>query len=209
MERRVYEEITKPIIPGKYPTYLKGSCQDPNAGANQPEEVNPYEEFLIKQLKKKIESSKMILICHKMPCTNIRLREIKIDLNLKGMEFSMLNNNHMRTVIEGTELENLSLLLHTDNVLITSPEVNVKDAWNILRKAPELVILGGFCQDRLMSKNQLQEYTKLPPIEQLLGELVSCLNLVSGARTSALLNAHQQNLSTNLQQYHKQKSEES
>ena len=57
---------------------------------------NPYEQFLIRQLKNTVENSKTILICHRQPCSSIRLREVRIDLHLLNMRLHILNNTHMR-----------------------------------------------------------------------------------------------------------------
>lgn len=205
MERRVFEEVTAPILP-ETSSYLRNSCRDPKMQVI--EEENPYEQFLIRRFKKTIEDSKMIIICHLLPCSGVQMREIRIDFKLQGLQLHKLNNNHMGMTIEGTDKANLSYLLCGDNMIICSPEIKLKEAWTVLKKTSVLVPLGGYCHDRLFTKDQLQEFSKLPPIELLLGELVSCLNLAAGGRTSALLNSHQQTLSTNLQQYHKQKSEE-
>lgn len=53
---------------------------------------NPYEKFLEKMLKKLIDSSNMILICHAKPVSNFRLREIRSSLRLLGMRLSLVNN---------------------------------------------------------------------------------------------------------------------
>ena len=66
---------------------------------------------------------------------------------------------------------------------------------------------GGFLEDRLISKHDLQEIIRLPPIEQLHGELSGCLSLMGGGKTLSLLNSHQTNLSVNLGQYVKQSQE--
>lgn len=206
MERRVFEAVTKPILPEEIP-YMKFSCRDPKMA--QLEEENPYEQFLIRQLRKTVEHNKTILICHRQPCSSVRLREVKIDFKLKNIYLYILNNTHMREVIENTEKANLSYLLTGQNIMLTAEDVKLKEMWNILRKTPELIPLGGFVVDRLFTKNQLMAWSKLPALESQLGELVSILNLVGGGKTSSLLTSHQQTLSANLQQYHKQKSEES
>ena len=66
---------------------------------------------------------------------------------------------------------------------------------------------GGFLQDRLVSKHEMQEIVQLPAIEQLYGEFAGCLSLMGGGKTLSLLNSHQTNLSVNLGQYVKQKQE--
>ncbi|XP_053386675.1 uncharacterized protein LOC123538696 isoform X2 [Mercenaria mercenaria] len=206
MERRIFEAVTAPVIEKPMP-YLRFSCRDP--ATSQVKEENPYEQFLIRQLRKTVEQSEMIIICHRLPCSSVRLREIKIDLKLKDLYMHVLNNTHMGEIIKDTEKANLSYLLTGDSIMITSKDVKIKEVWNVLRKCSEIVPLGGYVKNRLITKQQIQELSKLPSIELQLGELVSILNLIGGARTSSLLSSHQQTLSATLQQYHKQESENS
>ncbi|KAL4217502.1 hypothetical protein ACF0H5_023951 [Mactra antiquata] len=208
MERRVFEHVTQAIYPDTIPV-LRGSCRDPFQSKNQLEEENPYETFLLKQMTKLVAESQLIVICHKLPHSNVRTNNIRVQLELKRFRLRPLNTGHFRQVIEGTEKENMKNLLHGECMIVTSPDTDIKSLWSILRKVPELIILGAYCDDRLLTRDQIVEISKMPSIDVLLGQLVACLNLAGGARTSSLLGSHQQTLSTNLEQYHKQLKEES
>lgn len=50
--------------------------------------------------------------------------------------------HYNRMLIKDTEKANLSYLLATDTIMITSPDIQLKEAWALLRKTPELVPLG-------------------------------------------------------------------
>ena len=68
-----------------------------------------------------------------------------------------------------------------------------------------LSFAGVVVENRLLSKRQLQELAKMPPIGALRAEL--CAILSSPAqRTAALLSSNQQALSANLAQYVKDQS---
>ena len=63
-----------------------------------------------------------------------------------------------------------------------------------------LIVSGGIIENRLLSKDELQDMATLPSIDQLLGQTVSLLGSAA-AKTHSLLNSHQQGLSRNLTQY--------
>ena len=69
-------------------------------------------------------------------------------------------------------------------------------------------VLAGFVDDRMLSREQIIQAAKLPPIDTLRGELLTILDS-SASDTSQLLTHHQQMLSMNLEQFIKDQSETS
>ncbi|KAH3748020.1 50S ribosomal protein L10-like [Dreissena polymorpha] len=217
VEQRVFKEITEPLYPDRQES-PRSSCNDKHLQSlrevqqSQDQAGNiqaRYEAFLLKQLRNLLETSGTILLCHQMPCTALRLNEIKVDLKLAGLKLSRVSNTQMRQLIKGTKLENLGNLLYSHTLMITSPKVVILEPMNILKKATELPLLGGFVGDRLVTKDMMIEYCNMPSLDQLLAELVASLNQVGGAKTLRLLSHHQEQLATNLQQYQSERSKSS
>ena len=61
-------------------------------------------------------------------------------------------------------------------------------------------------ENRILSKDELVHVASLPPLDQLLGQTVSLLGSAA-SKTHSLLSSHQQELSSNLQQYIKDQQE--
>ncbi|KAL5006124.1 hypothetical protein ScPMuIL_017282 [Solemya velum] len=77
----------------------------------------------------------------------------------------------------------------------------------ILRRTPELVVLGGLVEDRLLSRQDLQMMSKLPKLDIMRAHLVHTLNTAL-SNTNTLVMSHQKTLSSHLDQYIKGKQEE-
>jgi len=53
-----------------------------------------YEAFLLRQLKKRIDESKILLICPYLPTK--KFSNMKLTMKLAGFNLSLVNNRHMR-----------------------------------------------------------------------------------------------------------------
>lgn len=76
----------------------------------------------------------------------------------------------------------------------------MKSLLAILKKIPELHLIGGIVDDRLMSKTHIEEYSHLPDKEMLLGETCAILGQPA-SRLSKLLSSQQEQLVRILDSY--------
>ncbi|KPI98691.1 39S ribosomal protein L10, mitochondrial [Papilio xuthus] len=115
------------------------------------------------------------------------------------------NNMHLRVygkkivkmATTGTRYEVVNCLFNShQNIIFGHPE-SADKMFKILKKAPQLVVLAGIIEDRLMSKNELVEFSKLPNLDmarsQLCGVLQSAASCLVGQ-----LNQSQQTLVSQL-----------
>ena len=128
-------------------------------------------------------------------------------MELKGYNYSMANS-----ALPGSKWECLMHFWDTNvsafyQWIVFGKEANVNKLFKLEKKIPEMYLLGAIVEDRFMNKAQLQEYAKLPNIEQLRGELCSILQHPL-KKTSSLLQSNQQSLSQNLEQYVKDQTKE-
>ena len=83
--------------------------------------------------------------------------------------------------------------------ILFSPEVDPAKLLKYERKIPEFTLIGCVVENRILSRREVQEMIKLPSLEESRGELLSILGYQQ-QRTLQLLQANQQQLSTNLSQ---------
>ncbi|WAR09927.1 hypothetical protein MAR_035003 [Mya arenaria] len=76
------------------------------------------------------------------------------DLQRRRMEEEQVDKSK-RQLTQGTKLENLAPLLTSNNILITSPNVAIHEFMKATKKMPEIILLGGFVGDRLVTKDQM------------------------------------------------------
>ncbi|CAG2241222.1 MRPL10 [Mytilus edulis] len=203
---RVLESITRPIyVEDIVP--ISQSCEKLEI-TTQDTEVDEYEEFMYKQVKKMFDENTMILVCQMLSMPTVDKRKAINTMKDNGMRLWFYNNRLIRRAItEYSQYKNMAPWIIGSNVYVVCPEPKVKEALKILKKIPDFIVLGGLVENSLYSKDGLTHYSQLPNIEQLRGELVSVLNMAAGGKTHSLLESHQQTLCRNLTQYVKQKTD--
>ncbi|KAK3586804.1 hypothetical protein CHS0354_002543 [Potamilus streckersoni] len=169
--------------------------------------TNPYEEFIYKQCQKMFQESKMILVCQKLPIGPGLQRKIRNNFLREGLDLQFFSNLLMRRACHDNQYVNMMPWFVGQNLYVTGKEPNIVAATKVLRKTPQLILLGGLVEDCLLTQDGVMNIAKLPPIENLLGEFVIILNLAAW-KTLSLLGSHQHTLAVNLDQYIRQCQEE-
>ncbi|KAI8428037.1 hypothetical protein MSG28_002331 [Choristoneura fumiferana] len=136
---------------------------------------NPFERILAQECLNWFNTSKMVVFLH----TNSISMEDKMPI------FATLkkNNMHLRTygkkivsmATKGTRYEAVNHLFTSHQQVIFGQPENAAKMFKIMKKTPQLVIMAGIIQDRLMSKNELLEFSKLPNLEVARSQLCSVL----------------------------------
>ncbi|XP_076458846.1 large ribosomal subunit protein uL10m-like isoform X2 [Babylonia areolata] len=201
--RRLFEAITRPIIPPEPIPHTEVCARRKAKILESLHEVNPYEEFLLKQCTKMLEENRMVAVCQALPMSAEQRKAAGNKLLKKGLKLCFFSNPLMRQSIDDSVLVNLSPLLISHNLFVVSKEPLIQDLVAILRKIPELILLGGRVDGYLLSREAMLKCAKLPSLDVLRGELVTILGS-SASRTHSVLGQHQQTLARNLDQYIKQ-----
>ncbi|XP_070186415.1 large ribosomal subunit protein uL10m-like [Littorina saxatilis] len=201
--RRLFEAITQPIyLPENIP-HTEICARRRMKALEVLNEVNPYEEFLLKQAKKLMRENRMIAVCQALPMSTETMKAAKNKLVKKGMNLRFFNNSLMKRAAEDTGLVNMSPFLIGKNMYVVSEEPCVADLVKTLRKIPDLILLGGRVDNYILTKEGLVKCSKLPSLDLMRGQLLTILGS-SASRTRSLLGNHQQMLARNLDQYVKQ-----
>ncbi|XP_056005245.1 39S ribosomal protein L10, mitochondrial-like [Ostrea edulis] len=208
--KRIFELVTEDIliVPPKPPKDVSCSKYKKINGMYDEEVSNPYFEFRNKLCQDFLARDENFFICHRNPVTAKTIYEYKLTMKEKGFRLHFgMTNNLLRKNIPGTKFEALAPYLASHNVLITSrnpEEADFRKLPAVLRKMPEFILLGGYIDGILLSREGITQYTKLPDKEISHSETAGILSLVAGGKTSSLLYSHAQTLGVNLKQYEKQ-----
>ncbi|XP_067687389.1 large ribosomal subunit protein uL10m-like [Haliotis asinina] len=197
-ERRLFEAITQPILLPEVERLQPVKVKDINP--RKDEQLSGYEKFLIRQCKKMFEDHKMVIVCQPLPMSENEKREIRNKFRDAGLDLVHHGNKLIRLAIMDTRLTNLLPFFTGTNLLIVSKDPQVAEMVKIVRRIPQLYILGGLVDNYILSKEALMRNSKLPPLDITRGQLVTLLNM-GAAKTHSLLGSHQQTLSRNLEQY--------
>eukprot|EP00088_Acartia_fossae_P021397 TRINITY_DN2285_c0_g1_i1.p1 TRINITY_DN2285_c0_g1~~TRINITY_DN2285_c0_g1_i1.p1 ORF type:complete len:269 (-),score=34.46 TRINITY_DN2285_c0_g1_i1:531-1337(-) len=174
--------------------------------------INQLEKFYVKEMVEEFENSKMIGFFHNNPMKKLKTHAAWQNARRAGMEMKLYHHRIGLAGLTGTQWENC---LHfwfkfrgemNRQVVVFSPTVSPEKLLKYEKKVPEFFLLGAVVDNRILSRKQLQEMTKMPSLDQSRGELVGILGYHQ-QRTLQLLQANQQQLSTNLTQLVKDRSE--
>ncbi|KAM3964887.1 mitochondrial ribosomal protein L10 [Aphomia sociella] len=199
-ERQLLIDLCKPIYgPSKItlPDYI--NC-DRGEKIKKVEIDNPFERILAGECLNWFNSSKMVVFLH----VNA------ISMEEKTPVFAALkkNNMHLRTygkkivsmATKGTRYEVVNQLFTAhQNIIFGQPE-NADKMLKILKKTPQLVVMAAIIQDRLMSKNELLEFSKMPSLEMARSQLCAVLES-AGSTLVGQLNQTQQTLVSHLEKH--------
>jgi len=204
-ERRILNAVTVPILPPDTRP-LPQQCYDETKLKKQAvttELTKAYLAFRLQQAIKLFNENSMVAICHIVPMTSRDSFNVRAKIVTAGMQIIFARNDLAKQAIQNTRLQNLEPLLVSSNAYIASEKNMLPELVSILRKTPELVLLGGLVENRIMSRDDILKVVKLPPLDIMRGELLAILS-ASASKTSRLLGKHQQELSVNLDQLIKQ-----
>eukprot|EP00088_Acartia_fossae_P025325 TRINITY_DN26150_c0_g1_i1.p1 TRINITY_DN26150_c0_g1~~TRINITY_DN26150_c0_g1_i1.p1 ORF type:complete len:265 (-),score=35.75 TRINITY_DN26150_c0_g1_i1:54-848(-) len=173
--------------------------------------INQLEKFYVKEMVEQFENSKMIAFFHHNPIKTIKRHAAWQNARRAGMELEQYHYRVGMAGLTGTKWESclhfwfkFSGEMNFQQILF-APEVNPDKILKYEKKVPEFFLLGAVIDNRILSKKQIQDMTKMPSLDTCRGELVSILGYHQ-QRTLQLLQANQQQLSSNLTQLIKDRS---
>jgi len=206
--RQVMEAITRPVLPYEFdrswcPQVQKDALTELKPISIETEGKSSfdadYESFLVRQCKKIFEENEMVLVCQTLHLSKKEQKLIRNKLFYKGVELEQWSNNIIIKAIEDTVWQNMKPLFVSHTILLYG-QSNIPELYKIMKRVPQMTILGGVVHGSIVSQADIVSYAALPPIETLHAELVGCLSHAA-SNTHRLLSSHQQNLSQNLAQY--------
>ncbi len=209
-------EVTKPVHTPKHPTteHLWRDCpkREDELASEAKKVPNDWEMLYVRQMEEYLRESKMVGIFH---ANSVKLRPAKRAWQAArraGMELCEYEYVMGRAALMGTKWDNLMHFFDTcangTQHLCFSKEVKVKKLLDLDKKMPEYLLLGAVIENRLLSRRELQEYLKMPPLDTQLGQLCAILEMPV-QKTVSQLGSSQQALSRNLDQYVKDQSGDS
>lgn len=195
--RKLFNAVTEPIYSRRTAIDLcheKLALQQLEKEHRDKNILHPYESILAKELFDFFDSAKMILICHKNSMDAFEFFNFRVAMHKKNIKTKVYHRKIIKGAIENTKF-NAMLPLLTDSpytCMLFSDEWNVNDVLTVLKKTPKIILLAGALGDRYMSRNELENYAKLPDLTIVRAQFVATMNSVGGQLTNHL-QAHQSN----------------
>ncbi|KAI4903657.1 hypothetical protein NFI96_033592, partial [Prochilodus magdalenae] len=178
----------------------------PGALAEQTRKTD-QESGLVKLLKKEVETvfneCKMIVVVQNNATSAEDMLLLKHRLHRHDISIKFFPNQVLRSFLPASQYSNMQPLFIGQTAMFVSKEPKVKEMVQVLRSSPQMILLGGCIENTLLSHEGILNYSKLPSITTVRGELVGGLTLMT-SQTVSMLQRHPAHLSALLQQYIKQ-----
>ncbi|CAG9566755.1 unnamed protein product [Danaus chrysippus] len=161
---------------------------------------NPFERILARECLNWFNTSKMVVFLHMNSISMEDKTPVYAALKKNNMNLRTYGKKIVSMATKGTRYEAVNQLFTChQNIIFGQPE-NAAKMFKILKKTPQLVVMAGIINDKLLSKNELVQFSKLPSLEVARSQLCSVLQS-AGSCLVGQLNQNQQMLVSHLEQH--------
>lgn len=168
---------------------------------------NPYEKLIAKEVANWFDQCKMVAIFHVNSISADEMFKARVAFHKQNMHLKAYGKAIIREAIAGTRYDAILPLFESKNCVVFSPEQKLPQLLKICKKIPQLMLLAGIVEQRLMSKTELSNFATMPSLEMARAQLVAVLQQAGGNNVVSSLQTHQTNLCGSLDAYVMQETE--
>eukprot|EP00794_Sanderia_malayensis_P017846 gene17846-19628_t len=162
--------------------------------------INERKQMMGGGLKSALECSKYFIVLQYNDIHSHEWNNIRYTLQQHDIKVKVFPTKLSVKVLEETRYQGLGHLFRGSVVTCSSEKDNLKDFVLSIKTMPKLDMLGGIVDDKLLSKNQVIEYSDLPPLDTLRSELLAHLQQPS-LRLMDVIEKAQKSLVMSLEHY--------
>ena len=169
---------------------------------------SPRKLMIAEQVRQVFESNDMVVVCQFSDMNTEEWEDLRFTLRKDDITVKMFSNRVTCKALEETKYREVIPLFLAPTFVTYSKEAKVKPLLSAIKKQPKVELLGGKIDSQLQSRRSVVDYSKLPSLTELQGQLLQILSDPS-RRLTTLLGQNQMNLSGNLSQYVSQQEDKS
>jgi len=142
---------------------------------------NAHKEVIVSTLRELAQSSKGAILTDYRGLTVAEVSKLRRRLRDSNAEYHIVKNTLFKRALGGALNPELELLLAGPTAIVFAKGDVVAPAKAILdfireTRKPEVKVKGGFIDGKVVTLEQVQAISRLPSREELMGQLVGCLN---------------------------------
>ena len=201
--------LAQPIIPKK--EFIKPCIQTLSEKIYKEKPVNPYEVILAREIKNWFDHSQMIGIVHINSISGEDYFKVAVAFHKNGMHIKKYGRSLLNLAIKDTNYEclmplNENMSFSTAFIFCTEHQ-KVNNMLKIIKKIPQMHLMCGVVENKLLSKNEFMNYANMPSIDILQSQFTNVLNLAA-TQLVQNLQSHQSNLVNILEAHVRENSKE-
>ncbi|NWV10385.1 RM10 protein, partial [Ptilonorhynchus violaceus] len=141
---------------------------------------------LRRRVEETLRASRMVAVCQYNSMPDEDLVTLRHYLRKHNIHLHFVLNEIIRPVLAQSKYRNLLPLFVCRNVLLVSPEARAREMLRLLKGVPQVNLLGACIDDTILSRQGVENFAQLPPLEVSQGQMVGALSLLP-SQTSSLL----------------------
>uniref|UniRef100_A0A8C3ERG6 Large ribosomal subunit protein uL10m n=1 Tax=Corvus moneduloides TaxID=1196302 RepID=A0A8C3ERG6_CORMO len=148
----------------------------------QGHEEDGHARVLRRRVEEALRGSRMVAVCQYNSMPDEDMVTLRHYLRKHHIHVQFV----VRPVLEHSKYRNLLPLFVCRNILLVSPETRAREMLRVLRGVPQVNLLGACIDDTILSRQGVENFARLPPLEVSQGQTVAALSVLS-SQTSSLL----------------------
>ncbi|NXD60119.1 RM10 protein, partial [Corvus moneduloides] len=152
----------------------------------QGHEEDGHARVLRRRVEEALRGSRMVAVCQYNSMPDEDMVTLRHYLRKHHIHVQFVLNEVVRPVLEHSKYRNLLPLFVCRNILLVSPETRAREMLRVLRGVPQVNLLGACIDDTILSRQGVENFARLPPLEVSQGQTVAALSVLS-SQTSSLL----------------------
>lgn len=202
-ERALFNAVTNPVYKQPKLTEQCAVRHEAPAASRRTDAVvqNPYERIIAREVTNWFAHSKLVAVFHINSISEDDMFKARVQFFKQNMHLKSYSKGIMKLALADSQYANLMPLFDAKYCVVFSPEQKLSQLLRISKRIPQMVLLTGIVEQRLMSRNQLQEFAALPTLDVARAQLVGVLQQAAGNQIVQHLQAHQTQLCAALDAY--------
>uniref|UniRef100_A0A182SR20 Large ribosomal subunit protein uL10m n=1 Tax=Anopheles maculatus TaxID=74869 RepID=A0A182SR20_9DIPT len=197
-ERARVLEIIKPYY--KKPDF-NAPCIEAERTLQSKKVDNPYETIIAREARNWFEHSKLVALLHVNSIKQEDMFKAQVALHRHNVSVKVYGKSIMRKAVADTRFEAILPLFEAKTAIVFSPEAaKIKQVLNVLKKTPQLVLMGGIVEGKLLNKNEFMAYATMPDLTTVRAQFAAVLDS-AGGKIVGDLQCHQSQLVNMLDAY--------
>lgn len=162
---------------------------------------NPYERIIAREVANWFAHSKFVAIFHLNSISAEDMFAARVQFFKQNMHVKAYNRNVLQMALGETRFANVLPLFDAKSCIVFAPEPRLQQLLRIAKRTPQMVLLAGLIEERLLSRTQLTELAAMPSLDVARAQLVAVLQQAGGNQVVQHLQAHQTQLCGALDAY--------